>query len=647
MPEKYYQEYGPISRRRANGEQAPDDRYEPPEREPPAQESLVRELPDRELPRRRYGAQRRQRRRGSLLRLFFGLLICIAVALALPYTVSVFAGDQAMDGVSLRGQPVSGMQRDAIREMLQQRYASFMRAPLTVTFEGRTWTPTLEQLGARLDIDRAADDAVAAGHQGGPDARARELWALWQGGLDMAPRLSVDLGSLHAYLISLAPDVERPPRDAALSIAKGQVLPTPAQPGRQILVDATALDILRALQTLDPQQVVLRTRTLDAALGDAALAKAAAEAGALLDEPLLLRHERQEWLWGPEKIAELLAVRSAHGGMTVTIDPDRLVKAVARLSQVVDSPSVEPQVAFRGGKLTILQEGQPGWRLRQNEAVEAISATLRLPTRALALPVERITPQVTAKSLSTLGIVELVGEGKTSYAGSAAYRVTNIKAGIARMNGVLIPPDAVFSFNTQIGAIDETNGFVQGYAVIGNRTQLEWGGGVCQVSTTVFRAAFWSGLPIVERHTHPFYISWYDAFAYPDGRSGPGMDATIFTGVLDFRFKNDTGRWLLMEAAFDDAAETMTVRLYGTKPNRVVNTSGPEITRQVAPPSQPVYVDDATLAAGTVKQTDYARKGMDIAVYRVITEDGAQRPPELFFTRFKPWPDVFVRGTKP
>jgi vancomycin resistance protein YoaR len=634
MAEKYYQEYGPISRRRAAGllgvEEPPPEHEPPPEREP-------RQRPLRER------RARRRRRRAPLGKLLF-LVVVAAIALALPYAANVLAGDHALDGVSMQGQPIGGMTRDDIRRMLEQRYGAFTRAPVTITFEGRTWQPTLDQLGARFDLDQLADDALAAGHRGSPFERVEELWSLAQGGLDVAPRLSVDTGKLQAYLSELARSIERPPRDAALSLAAGKVIPTRAQPGRQVLVDATAIDIMRALQKLTPQNVILRTRTLDPVLGDEGIAQAVQSAQELLKAPLVLKRGPQSWTWEPEKLAELLVLRSANGRMTVAIDHDRLARAVEKLGQLADSPSAEPRVAFRGGKLRITHEGQTGWRLKQPEAVDAISRTLALAQREVELPAEELTPQVTTKTLPGLGIVELVGEGKTSFAGSAAYRITNIKAGAVRMNGVLIPPDAEFSFNTQLGAVDESNGFVQGYAVIGNRTQLEWGGGVCQDSTTVYRAAFWAGLPITERHAHPFYISWYDEFSYPDGRSGPGMDATIFTGVSDLKFKNDTGHWLLMEALVDEDNQVLTVRLYGTRPNRTVRVAGPRIDNQVPPPSDPVYLTDSSLPAGMIKQTDHARKGMDIAVYRIITVSGVEQQPELFFTRFKAWPDVYVRG---
>jgi vancomycin resistance protein YoaR len=636
MADKYYQEYGPISRRRADGTLS--DEHEPvvvaplPEIAP---EPLHRPV------RRRF---ERRKRRGGLLGLLVLVLIGAGAFVALPYAANVFAGDRAMDGVSLQGRSIAGMDRAAIRALIEQRYAGFLRAPVTLTFEGRSWTPTPEQLGLGFDLDQAAEQALAAGHRGGPIERASELWALWQGGLDVAPRMSVDAGRLQAYLSGIASDLEYPPRDAALSFAEGKVLPTAARPGRQVLADATAIDVMRALQTLEPQSVVLRTRTLTPTLADAGMAQAIDDARALLSGPLVLRRAEQSWSWEPNKLAELLTVKTEHGRMAVDIDAERLARAVEKLAQLVDSGSAEPRVAFRGGKPRITDPGTTGWQLKQPEAAAAIAAALRQPKRELALPVQELTPQVTAKTLPSLGLTELVGEGRSSFAGSAEYRITNIKAGAARINGVLIPPGSEFSFNTQLGEVDDSNGFVKGYAVIGQRTQLEWGGGVCQDSTTVFRAAFWAGLPITERHAHPFYISWYDDYSFPN-ESGPGLDATIYTGVSDLKFMNDTGSWLLMEAVADESAQVLTVRLYGTKPNRTVSIRGPEVANVVQAPDEPVIVTDNTIPAGTVKQTDTARKGMDITVYRVITENGVEKPPEPFFTRFKAWPNVFVKGT--
>jgi vancomycin resistance protein YoaR len=631
MSEKYYQEYGPIRRRRSKGQiepEPPRDR-KPPEREP------------------KDPAPRKRGRRGfSLLGLLLLAIGVIVVYVALPYGTNAIAAGSALRGVSLQGQPIGGLNETQIRAALRARYNDFLRTPVTIVFEDRSWNPTPAEIGVQLDIDASVADILAIGRRGDARQRVSDIYAIYrQGGVDVAPRLKVDMPTLQRYLTMIAAEFEYPPQDAALSLAAGRVLPTPARPGRQVLVDETMIDIVRTLQTLAPQTVALRTRTLDPALSDEEIAAAVEYARATLSEPLILREGDRSWTWDQERLAEMVAVTVVDGSMVAEIDPDRLARAVEKLAQVVDSPSVEPRVTFRDGRLRIAEEGRTGTRLQQEDAVEQIARALRFGRHIVELPMEEVTPQITAESLDTLGIVELVAEGKSSFAGSAPYRITNIEAGAARMNGVLIPPGAEFSFNTQLGAVDESNGFVQGYAVIGNRTQLEWGGGVCQVSTTVFRSAFWAGLPITERHAHPFYISWYDPYSFPDA-AAPGMDATIYTGVQDFKFANDTGNWLLMETVVDTQNAVLTVRLYGANPNdRRVRISGPQIDNIVQPPSEAVYTTDPSLPAGAIRQTDTARRGMDIAVYRVISENGVERDPELFFTRFRAWPDVFVRGT--
>src|SRR3954465_6325103 len=165
MADKYYQEYGPISRRKAagtlNDEEAQLDFGPQPEIVP---------LP-LERPTRRRVAPRK--RTGGLPGLLLLVLAGAGVFLALPYAVNLFAGDRAMDGVSLQGRAIAGMSRAEIRALMEQRYATFLRAPITITFEGRSWTPTPQQIGLGFDLDRAAEQALAAGHRGGPIERVQ------------------------------------------------------------------------------------------------------------------------------------------------------------------------------------------------------------------------------------------------------------------------------------------------------------------------------------------------------------------------------------------------------------------------------------------------------------------------------------------
>jgi vancomycin resistance protein YoaR len=261
--------------------------------------------------------------------------------------------------------------------------------------------------------------------------------------------------------------------------------------------------------------------------------------------------------------------------------------------------------------------------------------------RTLDVPMHRVDPPVTEANLHMLGINELVSVGKSDFTGSAGYRIHNIGVGMRTLNGILIPPGAEFSFNSNIGEIDAANGYVEGAAIVQNRTQQEFGGGICQDSTTVFRAAFWAGLPITERWGHSFYISWYDKYALGPLGAGPGLDATIFTGGPDLKFVNDTGNWLLMQSWSDPVSGVAQVELYGTKQDRRVELTQ-RVYDRVPAPTAPVYVTDGEQPRGRIRQSDTARGGMTIDVVRTVYVNGVARDPDLFRTRFKPWPNIYV-----
>ena len=575
-----------------------------------------------------------------------GLLLA---PLLLPIILSeVVYREQVLPGVRVQGLALGQRSAGAAASELGDFYGEFLDRPLTLTYGQQRWSPRLEELGVEFNPDLLAGEAYFVGRRGDPLTRLVDVWQLWTSGVELGPAMVVDQGALQGYLARVADQIEQPPENASLSIAAARVIGTPSTPGTQILADATAGEMLLALQRLQPAEIPLRTRELAPRIGDQALVTAQNEAQELLQSAIVLQHEDREWVWGPDRLAELITITPMGDRLEVAIDELQLGRAVERLAQLVDTGTAEPRLRFINGEVRIVEEGQPGWRLEHLETLAAISETLQLVspiTRTVILPVEQTFPQVTEESLADLGIRELVGEGQSSFVGSAEYRIINIRAGAVRMDGVLIAPGDEFSFNTQLGEVNAENGFVEGYAIIGNRTQLEWGGGVCQDSTTVFRAAFWAGLPITERHAHSFYISWYDRFGLGPYGDGQGLDAAIYTGVNDLKFVNDTGAWLLMQTEMDEVNQILSVRLYGTKPDREVRLEGPVISNSVAAPTAPVYVDDPSYPRGTVFQSDVARSGRDITIQRVIIEQGVEVRRDTFFTRFRSWPNTFVRGT--
>ncbi len=547
--------------------------------------------------------------------------------------------------VSIQGIAVGEMTPEQAESALRSRYAAFLRQPVVITYGDRQWTPTLDELGMTFDFRGAVDAAYNAGRGHGLIDDAREIAAIWQHGLDVPLHVSYDETRAQAYLTQLAREIERAPADAQVRLDGAQIAIVGAAIGRQVLVDATLSHVSQQLQAFVPATIPLQTREIPPRLDDATVAAARAQIETILQGPLTLRVDKNEYEWTVADLADMIIINrvpSAEGDrIAVTLDQDMIARRIRQIADETEKPGTRPRVAWNNGDLKIMKPGKPGLRLDEARARDMVIAAAMGRDRTLDLPMVPTDPPVTEANLHQLGIRELVSIGKSDFTGSAAYRVHNIGVGMQLLNGLLIAPGEEFSFNKNIGQINAANGFVEGAAIIQNRTQQEFGGGICQDSTTMFRAAFWAGLPITERWGHSFYISWYDKYALGPRGNGPGLDATIFTGGPDLKFVNDTGAWLLIQAWSNPKTGVAQIELYGTKPNRTVDLTH-KVYDRVPAPTEPVFVADPKVPQGTIKHTDKARGGMTIDVYRLVVENGVPRPPELFRTRFRPWPNIYT-----
>ncbi len=587
------------------------------------------------------------RRRGDGW-LWFAVAVITLVVLGVAGGITSFYRSyegRIYPNVSIQGIAVGEMTPEQAESALRSRYAAFLRQPVVITYGDRQWTPTLDELGMTFDFRGAVDAAYNAGRGHGLIDDAREIAAIWQHGLDVPLHVSYDETRAQAYLTQLAREIERAPADAQVRLDGAQIAIVGAAIGRQVLVDATLSHVSQQLQAFVPATIPLQTREIPPRLDDATVAAARAQIETILQGPLTLRVDKNEYEWTVADLADMIIINrvpSAEGDrIAVTLDQDMIARRIRQIADETEKPGTRPRVAWNNGDLKIMKPGKPGLRLDEARARDMVIAAAMGRDRTLDLPMVPTDPPVTEANLHQLGIRELVSIGKSDFTGSAAYRVHNIGVGMQLLNGLLIAPGEEFSFNKNIGQINAANGFVEGAAIIQNRTQQEFGGGICQDSTTMFRAAFWAGLPITERWGHSFYISWYDKYALGPRGNGPGLDATIFTGGPDLKFVNDTGAWLLIQAWSNPKTGVAQIELYGTKPNRTVDLTH-KVYDRVPAPTEPVFVADPKVPQGTIKHTDKARGGMTIDVYRLVVENGVPRPPELFRTRFRPWPNIYT-----
>lgn len=329
---------------------------------------------------------------------------------------------------------------------------------------------------------------------------------------------------------------------------------------------------------------------------------------------------------------------------------EKLGQAVMAISTEVDRPVQDALFEFNRlagsdqGKVVNFQASKEGRAVDSGE-VESLVILAFKQTRpekniALDLPVETIYPKIATAQSNSLGIKERLAEGESFFQDSIPSRVHNLVLAASYLHGIVIAPEEVFSFAQRIGDISAATGYKPAYVIREKKTVLEDGGGVCQVSTTIFRAALNAGLPIVERQPHYYRVGYYEQGNYP-----PGLDATVYPPSPDLKFKNDTSGYILIQTKVDQAKKRLAFEFYGTADGRKVEMTKPVIHSQTAPP-EPIYIDEPSLKTGVVKRMDTAHWGAKVSFKRkVINADGTIKEEREFWSNYVAWPAVYQRGT--
>jgi len=253
------------------------------------------------------------------------------------------------------------------------------------------------------------------------------------------------------------------------------------------------------------------------------------------------------------------------------------------------------------------------------------------------LPVEKIEPEIKLNSINNFGIAEKIAEGKSDYSGSIPERIHNIILASSKFNGILIPPQKTLSFNETVGDISQLTGYKPAYIIKNGKTILGDGGGVCQVSTTLFRAALNAGLEILERSAHAYRVSYYE------NDSKPGFDATVYAPYNDLKIKNNMPTHILLETKLDKEKNLLYFYIFGKKDGRQVDISSPVIW-DISPPLPPKYQDDPTLKRGITKQVDFPAWGAKVKFQYKVTKNNQVIFEKDFFSFYQPWQAVYLVG---
>lgn len=598
--------------------------------------------------------------------LLVGSLITLILLIAALASFWLILSDKIYPGVDVASTNLTGLTKPPATQKLETVLARRLDQPLQLTYLPRqqagqpaTSSAKTQQFQIKIKLanlpeasQQALDEAFQYGHR-----------RLFRPPIHISIKL-VLAQSVDKQLEEIAAQIDQPPVEAQLRVADDQITVSPSQQGwvvDQDLLKQSVIDYLNSGQnppTLLPIKQVSPKLSYENAL----------EIKKRLDQiklsPLKLTFKDRSFpvdlatiltLIDLQKTDSILAtallgdhqlrIKSATIGTNeyldtkLSLDQDKINQFMQGIATKIDRPVIEPLFSFDPSQPSRVKEFQPpqeGYQLDVDKSINSLTqALLTQHQTVVPLAVTVIPPK--NKLVNDLGIKELLGRGISHFSGSIANRIYNIKLTAQRLNGVLVKPGDIFSFNATVGEISAATGFKQAYVIKSGRTVLDDGGGVCQDSTTLFRAVLKAGLPVVKRTAHAYRVGYYEQ-GFP-----PGLDATVFAPTVDFQFTNDTPAHILIQAY--TSGESLYVDLYGTSDGRMAKISTPTITNQTPPPTE-LRQDDPTLPKGVVKQVDWAAWGANVTFTRTVVRGTETLINETYRSNYRPWQAVFLVGTK-
>lgn len=347
----------------------------------------------------------------------------------------------------------------------------------------------------------------------------------------------------------------------------------------------------------------------------------------------------------------ILVFQSYINGVTLspsyTYRPESIAKALSTIQKDIKINPTDAIFTYQNNHVTAFKPSSNGQdidviRLQTlvQQKIPFIVTSGKPQHFTIAVPIKTLYPKITTEAANKLGIKELIGMGTSLFQGSIPGRIYNVELAASRISGSLVAPGDTFSFDQTVGDVSSFTGYQQAYVIQNGKTVLGDGGGVCQVSTTLFRAALNAGLPIVERHAHAYRVEYYEE----DGP--PGIDATVYVPTVDLKFKNDTGHYMLIQSAVDPSVLRLTFYIYGVSDGRKTTMTTPVVTN-IVPAPPPLYTDDPSLPAGILKQTDFAANGATVTFRRTVSQGDKTLISETYTSVYQPWQAAYLRGTGP
>lgn len=504
--------------------------------------------------------------------------------------------------------------------------------------------PELSVAVFAYDREKTVEEAFEKGRQGALGQKLFERFYFRLSGKKISPIFFLEEKEVRNFLTANFSIYEVKKREAGFKIdfqngVKVEI--SPESPGRIFDYDSALEEMKNRLANFGINEVFLKLKEDRPKVVRLAVEKIKPELEKILAQGDLNFYSadknfvvpREEWSQWLEAVPDEGSSSLAKLAVSVSL-MEKFIKE--KVVPQIETTFEEAKFAVEDGKVTEFRAGTPGKKINLDALTLVVSrALLQGGERNIQLVLETINPQMTLEKVNDLGIKELVGVGQTNFKGSPANRRHNIKIGAALLNGVLIAPGEEMSLIKKLSPINAQNGYLPELVIKDNKTIPEYGGGLCQISTTMFRVSLNAGLPILERSNHAYRVPYYEPPV--------GVDATIYDPRPDFRILNDTGRYLLLQTKIE--GNDLIFELWGAKDGRQATQTEPKKFNYRAPPPAKL-VETLDLPAGKKKCTEKAHAGLDtVFTYTVVYPNGEVKTQD-FKSHFKPWGEVCLIGVE-
>ncbi|HPH97617.1 MAG TPA: VanW family protein [Anaerolineaceae bacterium] len=588
-----------------------------------------------------------------LYSLVTGLVLFAIMVVVVVGGFEVLNAGKIYPGVQIGGVDVGGLTLAEAAQKIAPVVTYSQTGRITFQDGGKTWVATPGQLGYLMFPEATVQNAYSIGRRSDVFTQMSEQMQCLLQGVNLPPVVIYDQRIAQRFLQDLAREVDRPVVEASLGLNGVEVLVRSGQVGRTLDVNTTLSLLNVQIATLHDATVPLVVNETQPVILDATAQ--AEKARQILSAPLTLQlsdgqTDAGPWVFEPASLTQMLSIEQVKGAdnkahYEVVVNSENLRSFLSELAGSLSRQAKGARYVFNDEKkeLEVIQEAVIGRELDVEATIQAVNQRLGAGEHTIPLVLNLDIPAASnTTKAADLGISELVAEETTYFYGSSAARLQNIRTASSQFHGVLVAPGETFSMASVLGDVTLDNGYAEALIIVGNQSVKGVGGGVCQVSTTLFRTAFMGGFPIVERHAHAYRVSYYEQRSNGAVDSNlAGLDATVFVPLVDFKFTNDTPYWLLMETYMD--GYSLTWKFYSTSDHRTVewHTTG---LRDITEPPKPLYQENPALSKGEIKQVDWEVAGANITVTRIVYRGNDVYLQDSFSTHYQAWRSIFQYG---